>query len=65
MAIVFVMFLLIILIEWIYLKYHRRKLRTFIIVYGVMFFSLICNLAMVADGKRLNPNLIIKAILQK
>ncbi|AIQ52294.1 hypothetical protein [Paenibacillus sp. FSL R7-0331] len=65
MALVFVLFLLIFLFEYSYLRSNKRKLRTHLIVYGIMLLSLTYNLAAAWLPKQLNPNLIIEAVLQK
>lgn len=65
MAAVLLFFLLIFLFEGVYLKVKKRKLRTYIIVYGVMLLSLAYNLAAALLPEALNPNLIIEAVLGK
>ncbi|KUP24644.1 hypothetical protein [Paenibacillus sp. DMB5] len=65
MAAVLLLFLLICLFEGVYLKVKKRKLRTYIIIYGVMLLSLVYNLAAALLPEALNPNLIIEAVLGK
>ncbi|MBY0013951.1 hypothetical protein [Paenibacillus typhae] len=65
MAAVLMLFMLIFLFEGVYLKVKKRKLRTYIIVYGVMLLSLVYNLAATLLPGVLNPNLIIEAVLGK
>ncbi|MBW4083616.1 hypothetical protein [Paenibacillus sp. S150] len=36
--------------EWIYLRHHQRKIRTFLITFGVMLVSLLCNLLLIGLG---------------
>ncbi|MNP30020.1 hypothetical protein D3C76_1230750 [compost metagenome] len=65
MAVVLLLFLLIFLFEGMYLKVKKRKLRTYIIVYGMLLLSLAYNLAIALLPGVLNPNLIIEAVLGK
>ncbi|MDF9845146.1 MULTISPECIES: hypothetical protein [unclassified Paenibacillus] len=65
MAAIVLLFLLIFLFEGVYLKVKKRKLRTYIIVYGIMLLALVYNLASALLPEVLNPNLIIEAVLGK
>ncbi|CAM4498123.1 hypothetical protein [Paenibacillus typhae] len=65
MAAILLLFLMIVLFEGVYLKVKKRKLRTYIIVYGVMLLALVYNLAAALLPEALNPNLIIEAVLGK